>query len=137
MRTVARETLFKYIYACQFSDSRDQDLKIALFKSAELTADDIDYCERIIAVLDEHNGEFIEILDKNSISFPEKRIYPSDRAILLIGLAEILYMDDIPVKVTLNEGANIASKYSSAKSASFITGILSAIARDKASGTNV
>ena len=131
MRTIARETLFKYIYASQFSESREVDLKVALFKSAELTADDVEYCERVLSVLDEHNDEFIKILDENSISFPEKRIFPSDRAILLIGLAEILYMDDIPVKVTLNEGANIASKYSSAKSASFISGILSAVASNK------
>jgi len=50
---------------------------------------------------------------------------------LLIGLAEILYVDDIPEKVSMNEAANIASKYSSAKSASFITGILSAVAGGK------
>lgn len=131
MRTVARETLFKLIYASEFSDGRDEDLKIALFKAAELTADDVDYCGRVLAVLDGHGQEFIEILDKNSISFPEKRIFPSDRAILLVGLAEILYMDDIPDKVTLNECANIASKYSSAKSASFITGILSGVAKAK------
>jgi N utilization substance protein B len=66
-------------------------------------------------------------LDKHSLSFPEKRIYPADRSILLIALAEILYMNDIPDKVSVNEAANIASKYSSEKSASFITGILSAV----------
>ena len=137
MRTIARETLFKYVYASQFSEIRDEELKISLFKSAELTADDIDYCGRVLDILDGHEEEFIKVLDENSISFPEKRIFPSDRAILLIGLAEILYMDDVPAKVTLNEAANIASKYSSAKSATFITGILSAVAGGKAGGKNV
>ncbi len=137
MRTVARETLFKLVYAAQFSDGLDDNLKTSLFKSAELTADDVDYCERVLAVLDGKRGELIKILDENSISFPEKRIFPSDRAILLIGLAEILYMDDVPVKVSLNEAANIASKYSSAKSATFITGILSAVAGGKAGDGNV
>lgn len=136
MRTIARETLFKYVYASQFSESKDEDLKTSLFRSAELTADDVDYCGRVLAVLDGHEDEFKKILDENSISFPEKRIFPSDRAILLIGLAEILYMDDVPVKVSLNEAANIASKYSSAKSATFITGILSAVAGGKG-GNNV
>lgn len=131
MRTVARETLFKIIYSSQFGDGVDGELKKALFKSNELTADDISYCDRVLAVLDQHCGEFIKILDEHSVSFPEKRIFPSDKSILLIGLAEILYFDDIPDKVTLNEAANIASKYSSAKSATFITGILSAIAGGK------
>ena len=50
---------------------------------------------------------------------------------MLVALAEILYMDDIPDKVSLNEAANIASKYSSEKSASFISGVLSAISGGK------
>lgn len=131
MRTIARETLFKLIYASQFNDGVDGDLKTALFKANELTADDISYCERVLAVIAEHNDEFLTLLDKHSLSFPEKRVFPSDKSILLIGFAEILYFDDIPDKVTLNEAANIASKYSSAKSATFITGILSAIAGGK------
>lgn len=133
MRTIARETLFKLIYSSQFSDEIDGELKTALFKSAELTKDDISYCESVLAVLKEHREDMIALLDKHSIAFPEKRIFPSDKSILLIGLAEILYMADIPEKVSLNEAANIASKYSSAKSASFITGILSAVA----GGSNV
>ncbi|MDE7301671.1 MAG: transcription antitermination protein NusB, partial [Clostridia bacterium] len=50
---------------------------------------------------------------------------------LMISLAEILYIDDIPDKVSMNEAANIASKYSSEKSATFITGILSAVSGGK------
>ena len=127
MRTIARETLFKILYSSQFSDGVDGELKRSLFKSAELTADDVSYCERVLSLVEQHRDDLVRVLDENSASFPEKRIFPSDRSILLIGLAEILYMDDIPVKVSLNEAANIASKYSSAKSASFITGILSAV----------
>lgn len=131
MRTIARETLFKIIYSSQFSDGIDGDLKTSLYKSNELTADDIAYCESVLKVIGERKEELITLLDKHSVSFPEKRIFPSDRSILLIGLAEILYFDDIPDKVSLNEAANIASKYSSAKSATFITGILSAVAGGK------
>lgn len=131
MRTIARETLFKIIYSSQFSDEIDGELKTALYKSNELTADDISYCESVLKVICERKEELIALLDKHSVSFPEKRIFPSDRSILLIGLAEILYFDDIPDKVSLNEAANIASKYSSAKSATFITGILSAVAGGK------
>ena len=131
MRTIARETLFKLIYASQFSDGIDGELKTTLYKSNELTADDIAYCDRVLEVLNEHGAELVELLDKHSLSFPEKRIFPSDKSILMIGFAEILYFDDIPDKVSLNEAANIASKYSSAKSATFITGILAAVAGGK------
>lgn len=131
MRTIARETLFKLLYASQFNDGIDGELKTSLYKANELTADDISYCDRVLSVIEEHNTEFLDMVDKHSISFPEKRIFPSDKSILMIGFAEILYCGDIPDKVTMNEAANIASKYSSAKSATFITGILSTVSGGK------
>ena len=40
-------------------------------------------------------------------------------------------MEEIPSAVSVNEAANIASKYSSAKSASFVSGILAEIIRER------
>ena len=54
------------------------------------------------------------------------RISRIDRIILWIALAEILYMLDIPPTVSINEAIEIAKKFSSEKSSSFINGILDA-----------
>lgn len=134
MRTIARETLFKILFSSQFGAGVDPELKKALFKTEKLDVNDIAYCNAVLEIISDHGGEFSELLNKHSYSFPEKRIFPADRSILLISLSEILYMDDIPDKVSVNEAANIASKYSSEKSASFITGILSAIIGGKRNG---
>lgn len=131
MRTTARETLFKLIYSSQFTQTIDERLKSALIKSDNLSDDDRNYCERLLKIIGENHVELLATLDKHSISFPENRIFPSDKSILLIALSEILYCDDIPDKVSMNEAANLASKYSSEKSASFITGILSAVSGGK------
>ncbi len=129
MRTIARETLFKIIFASQFGNT-DEVLKRSLFKADKLDKNDVEYCESILEILKEHGGEFAEILDKHSKLFPESRLFASDRSILNIALAEILYCESIPAPVSVNEAANIASKYSSEKSASFISGILSEIIRE-------
>ncbi len=126
MRTVARETLFKIIFASQFSPA-DRDFKEHMYRLDKLDDADKQYCDRVLELIDSHSQEFFALLDEKSLSFPEKRIYPADKSIMLIALAEILYMDDIPVKVSLNEAANIASKFSSEKSASFITGVLASV----------
>lgn len=131
MRTIARETLFKIIFSSQFGDGIDQTLKNNLYRISKLDDNDREYCNRILDIVCEHRDEFSSLLDEHSLAFPEKRIFPADRSIMLIALAEILYMDDIPDKVSLNEAANIASKYSSEKSASFITGVLSSISGGK------
>lgn len=131
MRTVARETLFKLLFSTQFVDSIDSGLKNSLYKSEKLSPDDIAYCDKMLELIGEHEKELLQELDEHSILFPEKRIFPADKSILLIALCEIKYCDDIPDKVSMNEAANIASKYSSAKSASFITGILSTVSEKK------
>lgn len=131
MRTVARETLFKIIFASQFTQSVDENFKRAMFKNERLNENDVAYCSEILHIVDGHNGELLQIIDEHSRLFPESRLFAADRSILLIALAEILYRDDIPCAVSVNEAANIASKYSSEKSASFVSGILAEIIREK------
>ena len=50
-----------------------------------------------------------------------------DLAILRLALTEIHYMENIPVSVSINEAVNMAKKFSTEKSASFINGILGKI----------
>ena len=126
MRTKARETVFQIVFASQFGGA-DNGLKSALYKKEKLTDDDIVYAENVLSVIGEHREEFADIIDKRSTAFPESGLFPADKSVLLVALAEMLYMDDIPRAVSINEAANIASVYSSEKSASFISGILAAV----------
>ncbi len=123
MRTTARETAFRIIFASRFNES-DNGLTRSLYKTEKLTDDDTAYCDKVLAIVKKHEQEFTGVLDKLSKDFPQSRIFPADKSILLVALAEIKYMDDIPAPVSINEAANIASKYSSEKSATYISGIL-------------
>lgn len=131
MRTTARETLFKIIFASQFTQETDEAFKRALYKTEKLDEKDIEYCSAILKIIDEHRDEFVRILDERSRLFPESRLFPADRSVLFVALAEVLYYEDVPDRVAVNEAANIASKYSTEKSASFVSGILSEIIRGK------
>ena len=124
MRAKAREVAFQIVFASRFGEA-EKGLKTAMYKN--LNKDDVEYCERVLSLVEEHETDFTQILDERSRAFPESRLFPADKSIILIALAEILHMDDIPFAVSVNEAANIASKYSSEKSASFISGILSGV----------
>jgi transcription antitermination protein NusB len=50
-----------------------------------------------------------------------------DLIILRIAIAEFLYFDDIPYKVTINEAIELAKRYSTAQSGRFVNGILDAV----------
>lgn len=129
MRTKAREVAFQIVFAAQFTGEIDGGLKALLYKKEKLDADDAAYADRVLSAVAAHGGEFAEIVDRHSLAFPESRLFPADRSILFVALAEILYMEDIPDVVSVSEAANLGSKYSSAKSASFISGILSEVIR--------
>lgn len=56
-----------------------------------------------------------------------ERIALIDKLLLRIGITELLYFDDIPPKVSINEVIEIAKDYSTSNSSKFINGILDAI----------
>lgn len=130
MRTMAREAAFKVVFASRFTGEFDGKLEKMLEKTEHLNKDDGEYVDRVLAIIAGHEDELLKIIDEHSLAFPEAHLFPADKSILLVALAEIKYMDDIPNVVSVNEAANISSKYSSAKSASFISGILSEIIKE-------
>ena len=130
MRTNAREAAFKILFSAQFSE-QFEDTRRSVIALENLNENDVAYCNGIIKSVIEHKAELTKIIDEHSRIFPESRLFPADRSVLLIAIAEILYFDDIPAAVSVNEAANIASKYSTEKSATFISGILSEIIREQ------
>ena len=130
MRTTARETVFKILFSSQFNDDI-KELKYSLYKIEKLNKNDTEYCDQILNTVASNRETLIEIIDERSKLFPQVRMFPADRSIILIALAEIMFIPDIPSAVSINEAANIASKYSSEKSASFISGILSEVIKEQ------
>ena len=60
----------------------------------------------------------------------KERISPVSMAILKLGCYEIMFMEDIPSKVSINEAIELSKKYDDEKSYSFVNGVLNAVAAD-------
>ncbi len=69
-----------------------------------------------------------ERIGQQSHNWCLERIAKVDKNIMRVAIYEILYCDDIPPKVSINEALDIAKKYSTTESAGFINGILDKIA---------
>ena len=74
----------------------------------------------------EHEAELIEELNRLSVGFSDKRMFPADKSLLLMALAEIRYFDDVPDVVAVDEAVGLAKKYSTEKSVGFVNGVLAA-----------
>lgn len=74
--------------------------------------------------------EYRDLIDKYTHNWESERIALMDMVIMQIAIAELLTFPSIPVNVTLNEYIDVAKSYSTAKSASFINGILDAVVKE-------
>ncbi|MCX8092542.1 MAG: transcription antitermination factor NusB [Candidatus Goldbacteria bacterium] len=77
----------------------------------------------------------IEVIDKIIPNYLKnwkfERLLSIDRNILRLGIAELLYREDIPYKVTINESIELAKRFGDDKSGSFINGVLDHIVKSE------
>jgi N utilization substance protein B len=76
--------------------------------------------------LDEIDQALSEFVDR-----PVDTIDPVERAILRLGVYELLHRPDMPYKVVLNEGINLAKHFGADGSHKYVNGILDKVAQQK------
>ena len=93
---------------------------IKLFRKKE----DQVFANNLIKKTVNKEGEIISIIHKLASNWDKDRIAISDLILMRMAMIEMLYLKDIPYKVTLDEYIEISKEYSSPKSKEFINGIL-------------
>lgn len=93
------------------------------------------YVRRLATLLDEHGDEINRILAARLDNWSLDRLSRIDRAVLRIGAAELLYQDEIPPKVAIQEAIHLAEAYGGDESPRFVNGVLDALYKERASRT--
>ena len=128
-RTIAMQTLFLW----DFNEKNKADInKITkkVFANFAPEFDDHGFVERAIKGIFKHLKEINAYITKYATEWPLEQITIVDRNILRIGVYELIFNDDIPSKVAINEAIEIAKTFGSESSGKFINGVLGAIYRD-------
>jgi N utilization substance protein B len=86
-----------------------------------------DFCERLVRGVVEHSDEINRLIEKYAEHWKISRMNQIDRNVLRIAVYELLYCNDIPPKVTMNEAIDIGKKFGSEESGAFINGVLDGI----------
>jgi len=72
-------------------------------------------------------GELDALIERFSMNWDINRMSGVDRNVMRIAAFELIYCDDIPPKVTINEAVDIGKKFGTEESGAFINGILDSI----------
>lgn len=126
-RRLVRETVLQCIYAHQQSGDTVQHITDTILKEHVGTDKDARrFGERLFFITLDNQSTFDEIIVKHIQNWEIGRLAMVDRIVLKMALCEMMFFEDIPTKVSINEAIELVKKYSTAKSGRFVNGILDA-----------
>lgn len=127
-RHESRELAFILIFEKSFqtdisiTELIDSAAELELFEQNEFAES---LAKKVYLKLDEIDA----IISENLVGWSAKRISKVTKAILRLAVCEMLYSENMPVGVAINEAVEIAKKYASQEDASYINGVLGSIAK--------
>lgn len=87
------------------------------------------YVRLLLSTVDEHLEEIDAELRRSLHNWRMERLSAIDRGVLRLGAAELLYLEEIPPKVAIQEGVRLAEQYGGPQSPRFVNGVLDALYR--------
>ena len=105
-------------------------LEIAEFTTLESQGEVKNYAIKIAETFQKNHDEIDSIIKKYSTGWDFERLVKMDKDILRIALSELLYIKETPMKVVVDEAVELAKKYSTDDSSSFINGVLAKVIVD-------
>jgi N utilization substance protein B len=85
------------------------------------------FCQGLVSGLLDHTADIDVALREHTQNYELERLSAVDRNILRLAIHEMLFCDDIPPIVSINEAIDIAKKYGTEESGRFVNGVLDKI----------
>lgn len=125
-RRYSREHAMKLLFGLNFNmDEIDKAIDNYIENNeVELDKLDKEYFTKIINGVIDNKEDIDGKIEVNLSEWKIDRLSKVDLSILRLCIYELLYEEEIPDKVSVNEAINLSKKYSDVKSPSFINGVL-------------
>ena len=128
MRRDCRETAFKIIFAELFGEK--SEVQDELYGYEKLNKEDKEYTDKLIKEVKDNYEYLTQEIEKLSLNFRYDRIFAVDKAILLLAMAEMKFIEDVPSVVSIKEAIELVKKYSQEDNVVFVNGILAKFKQD-------
>lgn len=132
-RSRARGWALQALYAWESRGGGDDAIVPALEDLAEnlrISPRNRLYAEILVRLVAQNRPRIDRVLQTNLTNWSLVRLSVIDRNLLRLGVAELLFVDDVPPRVTIREMIHLAERYSTAESPRFVNGVLDAVMRD-------
>lgn len=114
----------------EIADKALLGLEIAEFVALDSEQSVKDYAIKIVQTYHKYSKEIDDMISRYSSGWDFDRLVKMDKDILRIAVCELVYIKETPMKVVVDEAVELAKKYSTDDSSSFVNGILAKVIVD-------
>ena len=136
-RRAAREAVLALLFETEYHG--DEAPETIFLRAAE--ARDVDTKDRYIRKeyfgIMEHLSEIDALLSRHAKVWRTDRLSRVSRAVLRLGAYEVVFAENIPAPIAINEAVELAKKFDDPKARAFINGVLNAIKKELEEGGGV
>jgi N utilization substance protein B len=123
-RRKARELALQALYQVDFYGSSPGESLDIFWQEQKVGEDTIQFAKMLVDGVIKRAGEIDGLVEVHSEHWKLSRMSRVDRNILRMAVLELLEMEDIPCKVTIDEAIELGKKFGTTESGAFINGIL-------------
>lgn len=131
VRRDAREAAVQYLYQRELQTDESDALLEEFYRLRGLSPSARKFCETLLRGWMSHREEIDAVIREHSRNYEFSRLSAVDRNVLRIACQELLFCEDIPPAVAINEAIEIAKKFSTEESGKFVNGVLDNIRRTR------
>ncbi len=128
-REETREIAMQIIFQMEGQKNFSTEMNQKMIRENENQKIDKKYFDKILTNFTENKEKTDQIIDTNTDNWSIARMNKVDLAILRLAVTEILYIENIPVAVSINEAVNLAKKFGTEQSGKFVNGVLGKIVK--------
>lgn len=123
----ARVFAMQLLYAMEIAGSTAGEALPGVLDAQPLQDEMKKYGMKLVDLVQAHKAELDTEIEACSAHWGIERMAMLDRIVIRIAMVELLYVPEIPMKVVISEAVQIAAKFSTDSSGSFVNGLLAGV----------
>ena len=128
-----RDKVFGLVFRIEFYPENELDEQVKFFEEyageEEYLPEDLEYITGKFKAVKDKLSEIDQAIDKCAVGWTRSRMGKCELAALRLGIYEMLYDEEIPVGVAIDEAVELSKKFGQETSGSFVNGILATFAK--------
>jgi N utilization substance protein B len=131
LRSQVREEIFKILFRYPFTSEGEMEEQItfSLEELAGKSEENIQYIQNKVRAIVEHREQLDQTISEHCEGWNLNRIGKAEIAIMRIAVYEMLYEEEIPQSVAINEAVELTKRYCDEEAKGFVNAVLGKVAK--------